>query len=83
MDRLRDVEAHRSAIYNSAYMVRHYARGGRMSQASPVAEKRREAIAALGRTVRDAFNAAGDEDYEILLTALVDCLATRDDWPRF
>lgn len=83
MDRLREVEALRAAIYNGGYMVRHYARGGRVSQASPIAEKRRDAISALGRIVRDAFVAARDEDFEILLTALVDCLASRDDWPKF
>lgn len=83
MDRLREVEAHRAAIYNAGYMVRHYARGGRMTPAGPVALRRQAAISALGQIVREAFNAAQDADFEALLTALVDCLAARDDWPRF
>ncbi|HEU4344788.1 MAG TPA: hypothetical protein VFU31_24835 [Candidatus Binatia bacterium] len=62
-------------------MVRHYARGGRMSRESALAAKRRAAIRDLGLTVRQAFNAS--EDFEALLTAVVDGGASRDDWPRF
>ena len=70
-----------AAIYNQGCIVRHNNRGGRVSPSSPIAKKRREAIEQLGLVVRSAFNASGD--FEPLLTALVDALAPRDDWPRF
>ena len=70
-----------AAIYNAGYMVRHNRRGGRVTLQSPLAAKRREAIDQLGLVVRDAFTAS--EDFEPLLVALVDALASRDDWPRF
>ena len=68
-------------LYNRGYIVRANARGGRWSQESAMAERRREAIRQLGLRVRHAFNVS--EDFEPLLTALVDSLAPRDDWPRF
>lgn len=71
-----------ASIYNAAYFVRHYARGGRLADpGAPLAHKRREAIHKLGLVVRQAFCAT--DDFEPLLTALVDCLAAKDDWPRF
>lgn len=66
-------------ILNSAYMVRHYSRGGRMSPSSPVHRKRAEAIHDLGMVVRAAFNAS--EDFEALLTAVYHGLAPNADPP--
>lgn len=68
-----------AAILNAAWMVRHYARGGRVSQNSPMAAKRAEAIHHLGITVRDAF--AKSQDYEPLLTAVCDGLRPHDERP--
>lgn len=63
-------------ILNDAWMVRHYARGGRTG----IEQARREqAIQKLGLTVRDAFNVS--EDYQSLLAAVVDGLRPRDDQP--
>ena len=64
-------------ILNSAWMVRHYARGARLRSLAPQRDK---AIRALGLTVRDCFNAS--DDFETLLTAVVDGL-TPDNSPRF
>jgi hypothetical protein len=66
-----------AGILNAAWMVRHYARGGRSAIHSA---QRREAIQALGVTVRDAFNSS--DDYEALLAAIVDGLRPRDE-PAF
>lgn len=71
--------AHVSAIYNAGYIVRENVRGGRWSSGSRLAERRREAIVRLGLVVRDAFNAS--DDFEALLTALVDALRQKDDPP--
>ncbi len=66
-----------AAIYNAAWMVRHYARGGRHT-ASRMAEHRR-AIRELGLVVREAFNQS--EDFEALLTAVFDGLSSKDAPP--
>jgi hypothetical protein len=65
-----------SAILNAAYMVRHYARGGRMRIER---DKRQKAIHAMGMVVRDAFNSS--EDFEALLAAVVDGLSPKDVQP--
>lgn len=65
-----------SAILNDAWMVRHYARGGRIAIQR---EQRSNAIHHLGVTVRDAFNQS--DDFEALLAAVVDGLRPRDDPP--
>jgi hypothetical protein len=83
MDRIRDSDARRSAIYNAGYVVRHYRRGGRMSPHSPTHAQRRAAIIAFGRAVRDAFNEAADDEIEPLIVAVIDAVLPRDDWPRF
>lgn len=57
-------------IRNSAWMVRHYCR-------NPL--KRSQAIQRLGCTVREAF--ASSDDFEPLLTAVVDGLRPKDDPP--
>ncbi len=63
-----------SAILNSAWLVRHYAR-------LPSISYRQQAILKLGLTVREAFNSS--KDYEALLNALLDGLAPKDTPPRF
>ena len=68
-------------ILNDAWMVRHYARGGRLADKSPMRVKRAEAIERLGITVRDAFQMC--QDYEALLGAVVDGLRPKDDGPAF
>lgn len=62
-----------AGIYNAAWMVRHYARGGRSSIQQ---EQRADAIHKLGLAVRDAF--AESEDFEALLTAVVDGLSQKE-----
>ncbi len=69
-----------AAIYNDGRMVREFQRGGRLPGIG-FGEKRSAAIRDLGLTVRAAFSQS--EDFEPLLTALVDALVQRDDWPRF
>ena len=66
-------------ILNTAYMVRYYARGGRVSESSPLRRQRSEAITAMGVAVRDAFNASSD--FEALLTAVYHGLAPNDNPP--
>ena len=68
-----------ASILNSAWMVRHYARGGRMSPTSSAALQRRQAIQKLGLTVREAFTMS--EDFEPLLAAICDGLRPRDEQP--
>lgn len=63
-------------IYNAAYQVRYYARGGRNRI---TAEKRAEAIRLLGLVVRAAFNST--DDFEPLLTAIFDGLSPKDAPP--
>jgi hypothetical protein len=60
-----------AAILQSAWMVRHYARGARQ-RSSRVALLRQQAIQQLGLTVREAFNKSND--FEPLLQAIVDGL---------
>lgn len=66
-------------ILNAAYMVRHYTRGGRLSEAAPLRSKRAAAIRDMGLVVREAFNVS--EDFEALLTAVYQGLAPSDDPP--
>jgi hypothetical protein len=63
-------------ILNDAWMVRHYARGGRLAIHRA---RRQQAIQKLGLTVRAAFNRS--EDFAALLTAVVDGLRPRDEQP--
>lgn len=70
-----------AAILNAAWLVRHYARGGRVRSTSPMAVKRSAAIRELGLQVREHFNSS--EDFESLLAAVVDGLRPRDDQPPF
>lgn len=67
-----DLEA---SIRNATWMVRHYARAGNSLQRA----QRAQAIQMLGLAVRDAFNKS--QDFEALLTALVDGLRQKDDPP--
>lgn len=67
-----------AAILNAAWLVRHYARGGRLKNI-PTAQKRAQAIRQLGLTVRESFSRS--EDFETLLTAVVDGLRPKDDQP--
>jgi len=59
-----------AAILNAAWMVRHYHRNR---------ARRQQAILRLGLTVREAFNAS--DDYEALLSALVNGLNPKDEPP--
>lgn len=65
-----------SAIFNAAWMVRHYQRGGRLTIQRL---QRAQAIQRMGLTVRDAFNRS--EDFEALLAAVVDGLRPKEDQP--
>jgi hypothetical protein len=65
-----------SLILNAAWMVRHYARGGRSTIQRT---ERTQAIQKLGLTVREAFSQS--EDFEPLLAAVVDGLRPKDDPP--
>ena len=65
-----------AAILNAAWMVRHYARGGRVNIQR---EQRNAAIRNLGLVVRQAFDAS--EDFETLLAAVVDGLRPRNEPP--
>lgn len=69
-------EHHVAAILNAAWMVRHYARGARtrINQA-----ERAQAIHELGLLVRDAFDTSNN--FEALLTAIVDGLRPKDEQP--
>lgn len=67
-----------ASILNAAWMVRHYARGGRLTIQR---EERAEAIRDLGLIVRKAFIAANSSDFEPLLAAVVDGLRPKDDPP--
>lgn len=63
-------------ILHAAWMVRHYARGGRVAIQRT---QRQQAILKMGLTVRDAFNKS--EDYEVLLAAVCDGLRPQDERP--
>jgi hypothetical protein len=71
-----DTASHVAAILNAAWMVRHYARGGRTSIQRT---QRDQAIVLLGLKVREAFNSS--EDFETLLAAVVDGLRPQDSQP--
>lgn len=77
----RDTESFVALILNDGWLVRHYARGGRMRPTSTMALRRRQAIHKLGLTVREAFNLS--DDFEALLAAVVDALRPRDESPPF
>lgn len=62
----------KARIRNAGFMVRHYIRPIQRAQ-------RRQAIIALGVTVREAFNDAEPEDFEELLAAILDALHPRDE----
>ena len=65
-----------AAILNDSYLVRHYHRGGRTGIGRA---RRTQAIQKLGLTLREALNRT--EDFEAILTALVDGLHPRDEPP--
>lgn len=65
-----------ATILNSAWMVRHYARGGRSKLGRA---QRQQAIQHLGLMVREAFNRS--DDFEALLAAVADGLRPRDEPP--
>jgi hypothetical protein len=67
---------YRSSIYNACRMVREYPRGARTSIGRL---QRDQAILKLGLVVREAFSKS--DDFEALLTALVDGLHRKDDPP--
>lgn len=67
-----------AAIFNAAYMVRHYARGGRLRN-SRFKILRDQAILKMGLTVRDAFNRS--DDFEALLAAVLNALSPKDEQP--
>lgn len=71
-----DSPAQVAAILNAAWLVRHYARGGRSAIHRA---DRQAAIRELGLAVRQAFNQS--EDFEALLAAVVDGLRPKDDQP--
>lgn len=63
-------------IYNAAWLVRHYARGGRTAIQK---KERAQAIHDLGLAVRESFNST--EDFEPLLIAVFDGLSQKDATP--
>lgn len=63
-----------AAILNAAWMVRNYERGTRTSI---LQKQRQRAIREMGLTVRDSFNRS--EDFEPLLTAVLDGLSPREE----
>lgn len=72
------IRVHVGSIYNAAWMVRNYHRGGR----SAIQRLERErAIRTLGLAVRQAFNAS--DEFEPLLIALWDALNQKDPDPPF
>jgi hypothetical protein len=74
VDQRRSTEGYVAEILNGGWMVRHYARGARLRFQQA---QRSEAIRQLGLTVRQAF--ACSDDFEPLLTAVVDGLRPRDE----
>lgn len=78
MQPLPQIDRHVAGILNAAWLVRHYARGGR---SRIHAAERARAIHALGIACREAFNAT--EDFYPLLAAIVDGLRPRDELPPF
>ena len=65
-----------AAILNAGYLVRYYARGGRLSIHR---QERARAILAMGVAVLDALSHSND--YEAILAAVVDGLRPRNDPP--
>lgn len=61
---------HTASILNASWMVRHYWRNR---------VKRAQAIQRLGLEVREAFSSS--EDFEPLLTAILEGLKPKDDQP--
>ena len=76
MEPLPDTAAYVAEILNAAWMVRHYARGGRLSIQRL---HRAQAILKLGLVVREAFSKT--DDFEQLLTAVVDGLRPHNEQP--
>lgn len=74
MDPLAPTAALEAAILNKCFPVRRFCRPGQRAL-------RARAIADLGLTVREAFNAS--DDFEPLLLALYTGLAPRDDSKPF
>lgn len=71
-------ERYTAEILNAAWMVRHYARGGRLPSLG-CGKRRQAAIRQLGLVVRRAFNES--EDFEALLTAVYHGLRPNEDPP--
>ena len=65
-----------ASIYNAAWLVRNYARGGRTTIGR---KQRKAAIRTLGLAVRDAFSKS--EDFEPLLVAVFDGLSAQTPPP--
>ena len=65
-----------ASIYNAAWLVRNYARGGRTTIGR---KQRKAAIHKLGLAVRYAFKHS--EDFEPLLVAVFDGLSPKDAPP--
>lgn len=72
LDPLGRTAKQEAAIYNAAYMVRHYQRGGVTSLGR---EARAQAIQRMGEVVREAFAEAEAQDFERLLVAVVNALS--------
>jgi hypothetical protein len=67
-----------ASLLNAAWMVRHYARGGRSSIQR---KERRAAIRKMGLAVRHAFTVSREDQFEPLLAAICDGLRPRDEQP--
>lgn len=65
-----------ASIYNAAYMVRHYQRGGRTFIGR---ESREKAIRDMGLAIRHAFNSS--EDFAPLIAAVACGIFPKDDPP--
>jgi hypothetical protein len=78
MDVLAQSESLAAEIRNSAWMVRHYQRGARLSIQR---RERARAIRKMGLSVRHAF--AASDDFEPLLVAVVDGLRPRPEETHF
>ena len=70
---------HKTKIFNKCWFVRHYVRGGRMSAASILSQRRQKAIADLGIVLRDAFNECQETEFEDLLATLINGLSDGDE----
>jgi hypothetical protein len=74
MDRGSSTESHIASIMNGGYRVRHYSRGIRLEIQR---QQRAKAIQDLGVIILDALQQSPPHDYEVILTAVVDCLSPR------